>query len=796
MWYKRKGLLAALLALVVVVDMVVMYRRFGHAKDDDFSVYEPPVEGPLPSSNAWHPVNDGADKLALARGDLADSAAITKLFGLFERPNLKQARHTYSTIYDDIFADNGVDSVIGTLSMAQRCDIYFTRLFQRNINWLVDPHEDLSGEWRDQRTFEDFAGHKKNKEKYVNDKHLEVSADDIWASDPDYQEFIKPVFEEAMAKVNRHEQRFHDVASHVRIFNKCYVTNDDEYQVKQDKSMVDTQKRVLHDVAIFKPGQTTVEIPDKVSQVEKKVYPWLSFDYPVFEDHRGMQKFVPPDYRKVLKGKEYDVVFQPSSSQGRKITKPAPSALGSDGHPSWLNQFKNRLQGKGIVMSIADKHVNDAVKFIRLLRALDNVYPLQIVYYDDLSPESKQRLVHAAREKMIVPPKSFHDVNPDYFKPGYMDHTNERGEMVGLRPQTIHFVNVFPAISKEYRNKFGGFGNKFFATFFNSFEEFIIVDADTVLLHPPQYFFSMDKYVEKGAYFWKDRLMTMRRPKSDGFFFDKVSPSVVDQVMFGIPIITNFTLDNGYFNKLQYLQESGVVTVDRKRHFGSLLMCIMLQFYGLSRDRSYGDKELFWAGFSVNGDEDYAWSDHFAGSIGPLTPKHWSLKHGKTDGDNPENWRKAREVCSPHPAHVSGQDNTIAWFNSGFQTCGKTEQIGDKGVKKDFEQHRQFRWLETLDEFRAFYDSPLDIEACIVPPETSYDTMERKNDEGEPGVGWHWAKEYCKQYTYCAYDRIGGKRRTQDGEEEDTHADGVLVTPGVETRHYYRYLGDVWIASE
>lgn len=796
MWYKRKGLLASLLAVLVVVDMVVMYRRFGHAVDDDFLVYEPLVEGPVPSANAWHPVDDGGNKLSLAQGDLADDAAITKLFGLLETPNLKRARRTYLTIYDDIFSDNLVDLVVGLLLMAQRCDLYFTRLFQRNINWLVDPHEDLSGEWREQIKFYDFANHKKNKEKYVKDMQLPTDANDILTDDPDYEKFIKPVYEEAMEKVRRHEQRFHDVALHVRIFNKCYVTNDDDYQLRKDKQIVDTQQRVLDAVPTFKPGKTTVEIPDKVLQVEKKVYPWLSFDYPVFEDHRGMQKFGPPDYRKLLKGKQYDVVFELLLTQGRKTSKPAKLALGSDGSPSWLNQFKNQLQGRGIVMLIADKHVDDAVKFIRLIRALDNVLPLQIVYYDDLSPELKQRLVHAAREKMIVPPQSYANVKPEYFKPDYMTHVNDRGEMVGLRPQTIHFVNVFHAISKEYRNKFGGFGNKFFATFFNSFEEFIIVDADTVLLHPPQYFFSMDKYLEHGAYFWKDRFMTMRRQEADGYFFDKALPLVVDLVMFGIPIITNHTLNNAYFNKLLYLQELGVVTVDRKRHFGLLLMCIMLQFYGIARDRLYGDKELFWAGFSVNGDENYAWNDHFAGLVGNLTPKHWLLKKGKDNGDNPDNWRIAREVCLPHPAHVLDQDNTIAWFNLGFQTCGKVAKIGDEGVQKDFERHKQFRWLETLDQFRAFYDLPLDIEACVVPPVTLFDTMDRPNDDGEPSTGWHWAREYCNQYTYCAYDRIGGHRKHGNGDEEDNHVDGLLVTPSVDTRHYYRYLGDVWIASE
>ena len=37
-----------------------------------------------------------------------------------------------------------------------------------------------------------------------------------------------------------------------------------------------------------------------------------------------------------------------------------------------------------------------------------------------------------------------------------------------------------------------------------------------------------------------------------------------------------------------------------------------------------GDKELFWLGFAINGDENYKFNNHFAAAIGQLTSNQYN----------------------------------------------------------------------------------------------------------------------------------------------------------------------------
>ena len=57
----------------------------------------------------------------------------------------------------------------------------------------------------------------------------------------------------------------------------------------------------------------------------------------------------------------------------------------------FLNRLKQKCNGRGLVLSISDLHVDVTVRLIHLLRALNNRYPIQIVYYDNLSKETKEK---------------------------------------------------------------------------------------------------------------------------------------------------------------------------------------------------------------------------------------------------------------------------------------------------------------------------------------------------------------------------------------------------------------------
>lgn len=152
---------------------------------------------------------------------------------------------------------------------------------------------------------------------------------------------------------------------------------------------------------------------------------------------------------------------------------------------------------------------------------------------------------------------------------------------------------------------------------------------------------------------------------SDAVFFKKIGPSIIDSVMFDIPIMTKYTLDTDFFKGLFHYQESGLVMLNRKIHFNALLMMFQLNFYEPVTKRSHGDKELFWLAMAIAGEENYVFDENYAASIGIKTPP---LDRPKLDGHTPHD---SVELCSPHPGHVSSEDNALVWINSGFY-CSKS----------------------------------------------------------------------------------------------------------------------------
>lgn len=788
---KRRTLVPVALVFLIVLNTAAYYWYVTREPDHDVSIYESWNDDNNEIPENLGIVEDTAEKMKLPTGKWADDFVIQHVFGYQQTANDKKARSTYSLIYDDLFARHTPSLVLLLLLMSQRCDLYFSNLFLRNANWMLDPNEDVRHNWK---AWKDYRKAKHVKEKYIKDHKLaekenELNVDNI----PGYDDWAQIEYhnEQAMAAV--HEQRMHDIAAHVRIFNKCYVTNDDVDEDRALKLLVNDQKTFMGQRTIVEKYQTKQDDRQLrtgkfhgIDVIERKVYPFLSLGFPMYESWKGKSLYRPPrkeDYN--FKGSDYDEVWAPSHkalAQGRGAASPTQTKFGKKS--LFLNIFKNSLNGRGLVLLIGDKHVNDAVRLIHLLRALDNRFPIEVVYFDNLNAHSKQALVNAAREKMIVPPELYKDLPPQYVKTSDYSHTNERGEVVGLRPQEIWFVNVNNAIAKPYRNKFQGFANKFFATIFNLFSEYLLLDADAVLLHNPRYFFDMEGYKNKGAYFWRDRHYG-GRSKLDGYLLDKISPLVVDLVMFNIPILTQQTLQNDYFKGLLYLQELGVVAIDRNRHLGLVIMLAMLNHYGLTNRLSYGDKELFWAGFVVNGDENYTMNKYAAGAVGAITPPQFNLKSDSKPAEQ-SNYRKSKEVCLPHPGHLSGEDDQVAWINLGFETCLKNVDL-----EEEFNKGGRFKWITNLEAFKEFYTGPLDIEGIVVPPMIE-PGEDHGNEDGEVSGGWHWDTNYCQRYMWCAYSSIGGTKKNGDQVIDNT-AVGTVVTVDPQVRRWHRYLGEVYL---
>ncbi|KAF8002074.1 hypothetical protein HF325_003039 [Metschnikowia pulcherrima] len=186
-------------------------------------------------------------------------------------------------------------------------------------------------------------------------------------------------------------------------------------------------------------------------------------------------------------------------------------------------------------------------------------------------------------------------------------------------------------------------------------------------------------------------------------YFAKLMPHSsyeLDMIM-GIKPVTNHTLNNLYMKGWRHHQEAGLVMLNKRRHFRSLLTLLTLTLWGEPvKSLIWGDKEMYWLAMSMAGDEDYTFNQYGAASVGELTLQN-DLKH--------YNNTAASELCSSHPGHVSA-DGQLLWINSGFSYCKKNGYARDK-------LRFPFSAFEDKEDVKSLYENPLKIRHAILPPE-------------------------------------------------------------------------------
>ncbi|KAI3402996.2 hypothetical protein KGF56_004249 [Candida oxycetoniae] len=677
----------------------------------------------------------------------------------------------HASIYDKIFANHDIDSIFGNLNFEQRCDLFFQNLFMHDNNWILKVNERNRLENKNEFKFNDFkrVHLEEYKKEFASANHK--NHEDV-ENTPEFEQFVRTKYDEFWKKTMKYEQKIVDQISIMRVFNKCYITSDNTTQVKRTNEFVNDQHKLM--TSLHWASSKKSKVPSfkftkeenrihfksiKHSALEHRVYPWLSFEYPIYERFTSKVSYHPPIMSKYLPDQEE-----------QRTTKPTKH---SNELGFFLNKFKNQCNGRGIVLTIGDSHVEDTVKLIHLLRALNNKLPIQIVYYQDISKETKTKIVTAARESIGAFPKSFEKVK-EYFPDDYLSNDG------GLPKQEVWFVNTYNVIHEDFKDRFKGYANKFLATFFNSFDEFMLIDADTVMMQNPDHFFNLPGYKENGAFFYKDRTTFETRPKSDIVFFKKLGPSIVDSVMFDIPIMTKHTVENDFMRGLYHYQESGLVMLNRKIHFNAILLMFQLNFNEPVNGRIHGDKEIFWLALAINGNENYAFNENYAAAIGKVTPQ---TERTKPDGTP----HQSVELCSPHPGHISDQDNALEWINSGFFYCSKSPIVD---FKKEAEQKARLKSLKSAEDFKAFYYSPLRISSAVIPPLDL--NVWAVNVEDEPSRGWFMDSRYCKGYMWCAYTSIGGLK--SDG--ESNRKEGRLIHFTEKEEALFAYYGDIWVGLE
>lgn len=152
----------------------------------------------------------------------------------------------------------------------------------------------------------------------------------------------------------------------------------------------------------------------------------------------------------------------------------------------------------------------------------------------------------------------------------------------------------------------------------SSFREALFIDADALFFVNPETLFEDEGYLDTGALFFADRNLSPQNDKRA--WLRKVLPKPIsEQVQRTNRLWTGESV---------HMQDSGVVLVDKWRHFVAMLLTTRLN--GPDRDANdrnghrgvydmvYGDKETFWLSWELAQDAEYSFHDSVAGNMGVL----------------------------------------------------------------------------------------------------------------------------------------------------------------------------------
>ncbi|KAK3678643.1 hypothetical protein LTR37_021481 [Vermiconidia calcicola] len=245
-------------------------------------------------------------------------------------------------------------------------------------------------------------------------------------------------------------------------------------------------------------------------------------------------------------------------------------------HMSLHTSFYNG--GRGIVLTAGDNQAPYILTSIPSFRGLGCTLPIEILYLGDEDLSEEWRIELEALSGVV---------------------TRDLSQMVD-----------------DQGWKLAGWAAKPFAILMSSFREVLFLDADALFFVNPETLFEDDQYLDTGALFFKDRLIMPEMKKN---WLQKVLPR---------PFSEHLRHNRFWTGESGHMQESGVVVVDKWKHFVALLLVTRMN--GPDRDGNaehgkvgvydmiYGDKETFWLGWELAGDLDYAFHQGNAGIMGAL----------------------------------------------------------------------------------------------------------------------------------------------------------------------------------
>ncbi|ODQ80570.1 glycosyltransferase family 71 protein [Babjeviella inositovora NRRL Y-12698] len=607
---------------------------------------------------------------------------------------------------------------------------------------------------------------------------------------------------------NRHEKE-QDAVSKLtrrteRLLRQLIVTEYDAVALNNaaiEAETVERIRRIRRFNQCFVPKQDLRLDLFDCGYLERKLFPVLTRQWPVFQrwDGQLVANGNIPHLEKVGSGLEnnYNITIFNGKNNG-----------------CYMKALRDSFKGRGIVLSASDLHKSELIGLIKVLRSVGNTLPIQVMHRNDITMETRVELISWARRDEIPLPES------------YAAFASSQALPHVFPKQELWFVDISIAVtrSRSYDIILLGYANKLLAYLFSSFSETILMDTDTVPLVNPELFFSHSVYQTTSTLFFKDRQLEDKTSVHTINFFRTTLIDALegeDYDKFRIPRLTEYTRKSGLFaNRESHIMESGVVVIDRVKHFHGVVMALQLIQLEPTKMLSWGDKELFWLGLAASGDESYGFNHFRTAAVGQFQPAlitgrdsngvEMSFGDGSTDKFDPARldefaprFAAKRRVCLTHPGHINSDDGkTLMWINSGFKYC--------KLNLWEIDAKKQFYSGLSEPELQQLYREPFRISAAIIPPlvselqaggvvnakgEYEFELAEAKmaeevpkKDEPESRFAkygllrerpWKHNTNVCRGYIWCAYDEVHGVR-------------GQVVEFGVRALAKFKFLGDVW----
>ncbi|CEP60369.1 alpha-mannosyltransferase LALA0_S01e09164g [Lachancea lanzarotensis] len=385
-----------------------------------------------------------------------------------------------------------------------------------------------------------------------------------------------------------------------------------------------------------------------------------------------------------------------------------------DSSRSFWENWAAFSSGKGLVMSLAERHKDLFFRLLRVLDHLDNKFPIQLVQQSgELSPEFLKAV----------------------------------GRFLQTTNQQVYLIECGSTLNQAYAPHMTYFVNKWIATIFNTFSEFILLDADVVPFVDLETFFANPQYQTTGSLLYKDRdisdeftfdycieMFRYLEPSTEAVLFmdhrTKINASVVSPSTSKFASEEELVYSRFFYNKILHNVDSGLVVLHKVQQLPSLLMSFFMNLDSKASGCVYGDKELFWIGHLFSG-KDFSIDARFGAVVGPI----------QTQDKSPIG--AEYKVCATQMGHVNAEKELL-WANGGLKTC-KIPTAADQDFESKpnyFETH-----YSSLQQLEDLYDTPLVINGYIIPEIVT-----------NP---WLKVNECC-EYAYCATAKIPMDQGTQN----------------------------------